>query len=188
MRSRAARRGGTSPPPKAGALKSSTGESTDYQPWLHNVQSAGISKKKKSKPMSRQQRLRQQRGFENGERNLDKLEKKVADSKTRAKKVQARAKQWEELNEGLIGKENQVSLKKDDDKLVEDSTEARVEGHDPSDQVSTDVDMVQEVVEKMEKGEPALRPTRMPLPASDDVGERGVAEEESVVEAIDDIA
>jgi len=36
--------------------------------------------------------------------NVDKLERKVADSKTRAKKIQARAKDWEELNEKLEGK------------------------------------------------------------------------------------
>ena len=73
----------------------------------HSAQNAGISKKKKTKQLTRQQKLRQQRGLENAERNLDKHEKKVADSKTRGKKVQARRVVWEELNEKIEGKESQ---------------------------------------------------------------------------------
>jgi hypothetical protein len=82
-------------------------EEPDYKPWLHSAQNAGISKKKKTKQLTRQQKLRQQRGLENAERNLDKHEKKVADSKTRGKKVQARRMEWEDLNERIVGKENQ---------------------------------------------------------------------------------
>jgi hypothetical protein len=81
-------------------------EETEYKPWLHSAQNAGISKKKKNKQLTRQQKLRQQRGLENAERNMDKHEKKVADSKTRGKKVQARRTEWEELNDKIVGKEN----------------------------------------------------------------------------------
>ena len=36
---------------------------------------------------------------------MDRHEKKVADSKTRGKKIQARRTEWEELNEKIEGKE-----------------------------------------------------------------------------------
>jgi hypothetical protein len=76
----------------------------EYKPWLHNPQNAGISKKKKAKPMSRQQKLRQQRALEKADVNVDKLERKVEGSKARAKRVQHRAKGWEELNAEVGGK------------------------------------------------------------------------------------
>lgn len=76
---------------------------------MYRTQNAGITKKKKMpKQLTRQQKLRQQRGLENAERNIDKHEKKVADSKNRGRKVQARRKEWEELNEKLEGKENRT--------------------------------------------------------------------------------
>ncbi|KAK3721557.1 hypothetical protein LTR37_003113 [Vermiconidia calcicola] len=117
--SRAARRGATSPPPKDLEVKPPTNE-TEYKPWLHNAQNAGISKKKKSKPLSRQQRQRQQKGLEHGERNVDRMEKKVADSKTRGRKVQARRTEWEELNDRIVGKENR---EKEDAKRVKKAKE-----------------------------------------------------------------
>jgi hypothetical protein len=80
-------------------------EETEYKPWLHSAQNAGVSKKKKNKQLTRQQKLRQQRGLENAERNLDRHEKKVADSKTRGKRVQDRRTEWEELNDKIVGKE-----------------------------------------------------------------------------------
>jgi sortase (surface protein transpeptidase) len=39
---------------------------------------------------------------------MDRHEKKVADSKTRGKKIQARRTEWEELNEKIVGKENRA--------------------------------------------------------------------------------
>ncbi|KAK3701208.1 hypothetical protein LTR37_015587 [Vermiconidia calcicola] len=117
--SRAARRGATSPPPKDLEVKPPTNE-TEYKPWLHNAQNAGIGKKKKSKPLSRQQRQRQQKGLEHGERNVDRMEKKVADSKTRGRKVQARRTEWEELNDRIVGKENR---EKEDAKSVKKGKE-----------------------------------------------------------------
>jgi hypothetical protein len=102
IHSRAARRGEDSARPEVAAKP----EETDYKPWLHGAQNAGIHKKKKVKSLTRQQKMRQQKGLEHAERNLDKLEKKVTDSKGRAKKVQARRQDWEELNDRIAGKEN----------------------------------------------------------------------------------
>ncbi len=96
FRSRAARRG-ASPPAKDSAVKPSAKE-TDYKPWLHNAQNAGITKKQKAKPLKRQQKVRQQRAMEKADAVVDKLERKVADSKARSKRIQSRAKAWEELN------------------------------------------------------------------------------------------
>ena len=103
IHSRAARRG-ASPPPKDLKTKPAPAEESDYKPWLHNAQNAGVSKKKKTKNLSHQQRLRQQRALEKADANVDKLEKKVANSKSRGKKVNARRMDWEELNEKLEGK------------------------------------------------------------------------------------
>ncbi|TKA79499.1 hypothetical protein B0A55_02441 [Friedmanniomyces simplex] len=96
FRSRAARRG-ASPPAKDVAVKPSSKE-TEYKPWLHNAQNAGITKKQKAKPLKRQQKVRQQRAMEKADAVVDKLERKVADSKARSKRIQSRAKAWEELN------------------------------------------------------------------------------------------
>ncbi|CAK4034016.1 Hypothetical predicted protein [Lecanosticta acicola] len=102
IHSRAARRG-ASPPPKDLAARAKA-EETEYKPWLHNAQNAGVSKKKKTKTLTHQQRLRQQRATEKADANVDKLEKKVADSKVRGKKVSSRGIDWEELNEKLESK------------------------------------------------------------------------------------
>ncbi|KAF2156642.1 hypothetical protein K461DRAFT_272704, partial [Myriangium duriaei CBS 260.36] len=59
----------------------------------------GVEKKKKQKKLSRQQRLRLEKGMEKAEQNSDKLSKKVADSRSREKKVKTRNAPWEELNE-----------------------------------------------------------------------------------------
>jgi len=83
-------------------------EETDYKPWLHNAQNAGVGKKKKGKQLSRQQKVRQQKAVEKAGVNVNKLERKVADSKVRAKKVQARAKDWEELNQ-TMGTESEAT-------------------------------------------------------------------------------
>ena len=101
IHSRAHRRN-ASPPPKDLAVQAPA-ESSDYKPWLHNAQNAGISKKKKTKQLSRQQKLRQQRAVEKADANLDKLATKVKDSKARGRKVQARRVEWEELNEKGAG-------------------------------------------------------------------------------------
>jgi len=54
------------------------------------VQNAGISKKKKAKPMTRQQRLRQEKGMERADANSDKLATKLVKSLKKAKTVDVR--------------------------------------------------------------------------------------------------
>jgi hypothetical protein len=72
----------------------------DYKPWLHSPQNAGVGKKK-TKQLTRQQKVRQQRGMEKADMTEAKLEKKVEDSKSRARRVQARRADWEDLNGDL---------------------------------------------------------------------------------------
>ena len=97
VHTRAARRKTTSPPPPSLAVKSAADESTE-QPWLYHAQNAGITKRKRRHQKSRQQRLRRERGLEQADRNIDKLEKKVADSKTRGRKARDRRADWDDLN------------------------------------------------------------------------------------------
>ncbi|PYH49547.1 Alb1 domain-containing protein [Aspergillus saccharolyticus JOP 1030-1] len=60
---------------------------------------AGVSKKKsKSKPLTKAQRARQQKGVERAEAVMDQLESKVNRSISRAKVVKARRGEWEDLN------------------------------------------------------------------------------------------
>ncbi|KAI7095482.1 hypothetical protein KC352_g39062, partial [Hortaea werneckii] len=85
--------------------------------------------KKKSKQLSRQQKQRQQKALEKADVNVDKLQSRIADSKARGKRVQARRKDWEELNEnlgdgqkkrvGAAGEEEQVSRPRVDMEDVE---------------------------------------------------------------------
>jgi hypothetical protein len=85
---------------KTGSGAGRTVVETDYKPWLHSPQNAGIGKKK-TKQLTRQQKLRQQRGMEKADVNEAKLEKKIEDSKSRARRVQARAADWEDMNEKI---------------------------------------------------------------------------------------
>lgn len=48
--------------------------------------------------------MRQQRGLEKADAITNKLEKKVADSTNRGRKVDARRAEWEELNDKIAGK------------------------------------------------------------------------------------
>lgn len=52
---------------------------------------SGISKKKKQKPMSRQKRLRQEKGLQRADIVIDKLESRVVKSKTKAQTIKDRA-------------------------------------------------------------------------------------------------
>ncbi|KAF2189053.1 hypothetical protein K469DRAFT_564290 [Zopfia rhizophila CBS 207.26] len=67
---------------------------------LHIVaaQSAGITKKLKSKPLKRAQRLRQIKGMEKWADAQDKLEVRVQRSAGKEKKVRERRKAWDEVN------------------------------------------------------------------------------------------
>ena len=114
FRSRAARRG-ASPPAKPLTATKAQAKETEYKPWLHNAQNAGITKKQKVKPLKRQQKVRQQKAMEKADAVVDKLERKVADSKARSKRIQSRAKAWDELNarpakvEKTLGEEGALS-------------------------------------------------------------------------------
>jgi len=77
-----------SPPPHPASIK----------PHVLAAQSAGITKKQKSKPVKRAQRLRQLKGMGRAADNLDKLELKVAKSVGKEKKTKERRKGWEEVN------------------------------------------------------------------------------------------
>ncbi|MCJ1401009.1 hypothetical protein MMC11_004221 [Xylographa trunciseda] len=60
---------------------------------------AGITKRKgKGKSLSRQQRLRQEKGIERAEAVLDKKEKKVERNAIKGKAVKERSSAWDELN------------------------------------------------------------------------------------------
>ncbi|KAK8220054.1 hypothetical protein M8818_000470 [Zalaria obscura] len=131
LHSRAARRAAT-PPDRS--LTDVEKPAVDFAPKLHTVQDGSI-KKNKQKPMSRQQRLRQQKGMERADQNLDKLVTKRAKSIVRAKRIDDRRGAWEELNEAARKKsrretDTEPSLTKtqafamgDDVDLTEDTTE-----------------------------------------------------------------
>lgn len=66
---------------------------------------AGIVKKsKKQKPLSRQQRLRKEKGMARADIVTEKLEKKVDVSRKKGKLIKERAAAWEELNSAPAAK------------------------------------------------------------------------------------
>ncbi|MCJ1360840.1 MAG: hypothetical protein MMC33_010849 [Icmadophila ericetorum] len=98
----------------------------------------GITKKKaKGKNLTRQQRLRQEKGLERAEAVMDKKEKKVERSLNKGKKAKERNAAWDELN-GKIQNKSEKKEKKvakdegweDDDE--EDKMEVEVEGVMPT--------------------------------------------------------
>ena len=143
--SRAARRG-EEPPSKDLLVSKAPKEEIDYKPWLHTPQSAGVGKKKKTKQLTRQQRARQQKLFEKADVNVNKLERKVADSKARAKRVQARAKDWEELNNELEGEKEPKDVKEVEAVVDEPTTT----GEPPEETVMADIHVP--VTEKADDG------------------------------------
>ncbi|KAK5137333.1 hypothetical protein LTR08_000303 [Meristemomyces frigidus] len=143
INSRAARRGAEPIPKDLAAAKTQTKETeTEFQPWMHNTQSGGIAKKKKVKQLTRQQKVRQQQAMEKADALAGKLELKVADSKERAKKVKARAKDWEELNEAIVGKkaEDVIEKKMDGESQAEDDGGEK-EWEDVEEDVEGDVEL-----------------------------------------------
>ncbi|RMZ76026.1 hypothetical protein DV738_g5185, partial [Chaetothyriales sp. CBS 135597] len=72
----------------------------DIGPILHSRQNAAgaINKKKKTAPLKRGQRARQERGLARAEAVMDQLEKKVEGAQNRVKKRRDRRAQWEEVN------------------------------------------------------------------------------------------
>ncbi|KAH7063701.1 Alb1-domain-containing protein [Macrophomina phaseolina] len=84
-----------------------------------SAQDAGISKKQKKKRLTHQQRVRQERAMEKADANYDKLERKVEDSKQRARRVQERRKDWEALNGDVKPKNAFAALQDDNEDDVE---------------------------------------------------------------------
>lgn len=100
-RSRAYRRQ-ASPEP---ATKVTKGSVDDNDSWMYGAANAGVHKKApKAKKMSRAQRERQVKAMEHAERNADRHEKYVADSKHRGRRTQTRRKDWEEINQAKADK------------------------------------------------------------------------------------
>ncbi|EAW13215.1 Alb1 domain-containing protein [Aspergillus clavatus NRRL 1] len=81
---------------------------------LNDRVNTGVSKKQKNKPLTRAQRLRQQKGMERAEVVFDQMEKKVAKSVSRAKTVKSRRADWEALNRNTAGSMFQA-LQEDED-------------------------------------------------------------------------
>jgi hypothetical protein len=96
VRSRAGRRADSPEPAPKKAAKGSVDEKDDS--WKYGATNAGIHKKTKEKKLTRAQRQRQLKALEHGERNADRLEKDVANSKHRGRRTQTRAQTWEEIN------------------------------------------------------------------------------------------
>ncbi|OAX82974.1 hypothetical protein ACJ72_02674 [Emergomyces africanus] len=89
---------------------------------------AGITKKSKSKQMTRGQRRRQEKGLERAELVLDRTEKKIAKSVGRAKLVKDRRSTWEEMNQkalAALGKSLSRDGNEDDVELMDDEGESK---------------------------------------------------------------
>ncbi|KAF1957758.1 hypothetical protein CC80DRAFT_442665 [Byssothecium circinans] len=96
--------------PKTRDSVSPAPDASSAKPHVLAARNAGISKSK-SKPLKRAQRLRQQKGMERAEENMDKLELKRAKSFGKEKKVKQRAKAWDEVNEaGLSRKKSKKGM------------------------------------------------------------------------------
>ncbi|QIW94518.1 hypothetical protein AMS68_000036 [Peltaster fructicola] len=103
VHSRAYRRNAT--PPTEVANKPGKNTADENEHWMYNAQNAGVHKKTKTrKGATRQQHARHAKALEKADRNSAVLENKVAKSKLRGKQIQARAKDWDELNEELVVK------------------------------------------------------------------------------------
>ncbi|CRG84429.1 hypothetical protein PISL3812_01717 [Talaromyces islandicus] len=105
-------------------------EAPAKQPLIH---AAGISKKKsKTKAMSRAQRLRQQKSIERAESVMDQLETKVAKSIGKAKAVNARKAQWEDLNSKHDAAVKILQETQDDEEMEsEQPSETTTNSHQP---------------------------------------------------------
>ncbi|KAJ9637734.1 hypothetical protein H2199_007225 [Coniosporium tulheliwenetii] len=129
LNSRAARRE-TSPSLNLDKSLKTMKPPSDSRPSVLAPQNAGITKKsKKSKPM-----------------DMDKHERKVERSKGRGRRVQERAKNWEELN-GRIGLGRKKKKGAEDDGWVDEDMA-----------VDEEPEPGRIVVEKGAEGEPALMP------------------------------
>ncbi|KAF2264747.1 hypothetical protein CC78DRAFT_218613 [Lojkania enalia] len=104
------------------ASPSKSRPSVNPKPHVLAAQSSGVTKKSKSKPMKRAQRLRQLKAMDKAESALDKLEVKVQQSVGREKVVKERRKGWEEVNaEKKKGKKNPFEeLERDENSLEQE--------------------------------------------------------------------
>ncbi|KAI9687775.1 MAG: hypothetical protein M1822_001855 [Bathelium mastoideum] len=114
LRSRAARRGTSSSINTDKSLKDiEPPEETAHSPAnVLGIRDGGITKKWKQKNLSRQQRLRQEKGIERADRNQDKLGKRVASSVEKAKRVKARRANWDDLNVTITKQKQSTGSKK----------------------------------------------------------------------------
>ncbi|ODH38311.1 hypothetical protein ACO22_02412 [Paracoccidioides brasiliensis] len=87
---------------------------------------AGITKKSKSKQLTRAQRRRQEKGLERAELVIDRTEKKVAKRMGKAKIIKARRATWEVMNERALAADQSKVASLDDgddaDLMVEDES------------------------------------------------------------------
>ncbi|KAF2743231.1 hypothetical protein M011DRAFT_481007 [Sporormia fimetaria CBS 119925] len=105
------------------AVTPSSPKQKTAKPHVLATQNSGSVKKSKSKPMKRQQRVRQQKKVERAYDDLDKLETKVKKSVAKEKTVKERAKGWEEVNEEKKKKQKNPFAALEDD--GEDTREKR---------------------------------------------------------------
>ncbi|MCJ1433263.1 hypothetical protein MMC27_002622 [Xylographa pallens] len=86
---------------------------------VHN--GAGIIKRKgKGKSLSRQQRLRQEKGMERAETVMDKKEKKVVRNAMKGKAVKERSAAWDELNSKVHNKRTKPKPEEENEEDWED--------------------------------------------------------------------
>ncbi|KAF2681511.1 hypothetical protein K458DRAFT_309438 [Lentithecium fluviatile CBS 122367] len=153
-------RSSASPPPHPASTK----------PHVLAAQNAGITKKSKSKPVKRAQRLRQLKGMERAADNMDKLELKRMKSVGKEKKVKERAKGWEEVN-GVWTKK-----KKTKNTLEEDEQEKRggrewVSDEEMDDTAAGTEDAVPDAIAGEVKELEVVVPASVPLPVATEVDE-----------------
>jgi len=140
---RAARR---QPSPQPLKTTKSSAEENGAQPWLyHTTAGAGVTKKSKPKKLTRNQRLRLEKGFQNAERNVSKLEKRREDSKRRGRTIGVRSAEWEEINGEAPTVKHVVA------EVVEEEGTSVVVRDKPSSWVKKIVDVeIQEAMEEIE--------------------------------------
>ncbi|KAL2357561.1 Alb1-domain-containing protein [Cryomyces antarcticus] len=138
------------------------------RPAVLGAQNAGISKRKKQKPMSRQQRLRHQKGLERADIVIDKTEKKIAKSAIKGKVVKERSAAWEDLNGKITGEIQPAKLPKLIDRTHEDAMEEDAGWED----VSEEAVVVDQATHAVSGAEREVKIAEEPLPsATDDLDE-----------------
>ncbi|MCJ1411301.1 hypothetical protein MMC19_005389 [Ptychographa xylographoides] len=102
-------------------VKPPTNSAVPHPPFLSTHHGAGIVKKKgKGKALSRQQRLRREKGLERAEAVMDKTERKLQRSSVKVKVVKERSAAWDDLNGKIQGKAPKSKLKNEKEDEWED--------------------------------------------------------------------